>query len=322
MWNDIERGLSARPGAGPGCLCGATRLLDGHGSLDPMDGSPSGVRRRRSAVFQALGRGVMVLRAPFSTARAHEVPYRPDSELFWPPARPSRHDASGRRESPLHPLRARARRRGELWAGPLDRRRLERSERRDVPSGGAGFPAPDSCAPGIASISARTHPALDRMVWRRSRRPASAVRAKAPVPGSDRPGRSSTSSACGRLARDRQLRAAAALSVEGHVPARVGAARAGSGRCRRRWRRCSAGGGSGPATGRSWVRTERVRPPLRGERRSSRPATRCSWTRAPSSLSTRGHHTHLPCDGAFALAAGCTTWSSRRGAPRWPRCAG
>jgi len=54
--------------------------------LDPMSGIPRSVfEGRRAAVLRALGSGVMVVPAApmLYRSRDTEIPYRPDSELFW-----------------------------------------------------------------------------------------------------------------------------------------------------------------------------------------------------------------------------------------------
>jgi Xaa-Pro aminopeptidase len=197
-------------------------------SLDPVDGIPIPVfERRRAEAFRALGRGVMVLpAAPLQyRSRDTEVPYRPDSELFWATGatEPGTVAVLVGGQEPRAILFVRERdEEAELWSGP----RLGpdgASERFGVaeayPLGELSFRLPGLLRSGDrVHFRLGRHPAVDRMVLEA----LGEARARGARTGTGPRGVVDPGEVLDelRLRKDpleiERLRAAAALSVEGH----------------------------------------------------------------------------------------------------------
>ena len=253
----LPRGPSGCPGG-----YGFTSLL-AMTTLDPLAGIPASVfQSRRADVFAALGDGIMVLPAAplLYRSRDTEVPYRPDSELFWvtgmvePGALAVLLGGAEPRMILFVPARDRD---AELWSGPRmgPEEAAERFGADEVCSRSElDFRLPALLREG-SRIHARmgVHADLDRMVvdalaWGRARGPRRGVGPRSVVD----PGEILDDL---RLVKEAwevdRLRAASALSVEGHRAAAAAVApgvgewavqAAVEGAFR-------AGGGSGPGFG-------------------------------------------------------------------------
>ncbi|MDP2958318.1 MAG: aminopeptidase P N-terminal domain-containing protein [Longimicrobiales bacterium] len=231
--------------------------------LDPLDGTPlAAFEGRRAAVLRALGQGVMVLPAApiLYRSRDTEVPYRPDSELYYVTGatEPGTLAVLVGGSEPRLVLFVRERdAEAELWSGP--RLGPEGALERLGASETYALSELDFRLPGLLRAGDRIHvrlgrhPALDRAVIEA----LAEARARGPRKGTGPRGVVDPGEILDelRLVKDAheiaRLRAAAALSAEGHR-AGLAALRPGAGEweiqalVEAAFRR---GGGSGPGYG-------------------------------------------------------------------------